>query len=155
MNIATSGLLICILATPGAGETLRGVVSDVMGAPIKDAVVFVHWDPASSNMRIGNVGIKHDLLLKTDERGAFTTLLPPGFYDVFVSSPAFSPACRKIRIGKGAVVNVEERLPVSIIVMNELTYKITGEGKGLVPTLLPDVPKQRWALATFTMRLIG
>ena len=127
MNIVTLGLLICILATLGAGETLRGVVSDEMGAPIKDALVFVHWDPAGSHMRIGNVGIKQDLVLKTDERGAFTSSVPPGFYDVFVSSPAFSPACRKIRIGKGAIANVEERLPVSNIVLNEL-----GESIGTV-----------------------
>lgn len=75
-------------------------------------------------MGIGNIGIKQDLMLRTDERGAFTTPLPPGFYDVFVSSPAFSPACRKIRIGKGAVVNLEERLPFSDIVCNELCESI-------------------------------
>ncbi len=137
MNIVRLGLLICFLAPPAAGETLRGIVSDIAGAPIAGALVFVRWDQSGSTRGIGNVGIKQDLMMKTGERGAFTTQLAPGFYDVFVSSPAFSPACRKIRIGKGAVVNVEERLPVSIIVMNELAYKITGEGKGLVPTLLP------------------
>ncbi len=143
MNIATSGLLICFLAPPAVGETLRGVVSDEMGAPLKDALVFVRWDPTGKARGIGNVGIKQELMLKTDERGAFTTELAPGFYDVFVSSPAFSPACRKIRIGNGAVVNFDERLPVSDIVINELADQITAVPKAIVPTLLPHVPKQR------------
>jgi hypothetical protein len=144
MKIVALGLLTCFLAPPAAGETLRGIVSDVVGAPIKDALVFVRWDESGSTRGIGNIGIKQDLFLKTDKEGAFTAQLPPGYYDVFVSSPAFSPACRKIRIGKGAAVNFAERLQVSELILEQLAHPMgAAQPKGVAPTLLPYVPVHR------------
>jgi hypothetical protein len=78
---------------------LQGTVSDSAGAFLTDGQLVVHWDPSGSKNGLKtNVGIPEDRFLKTDTHGAFYAELPPGFYDVLVTAPGFSPDCRKIRL---------------------------------------------------------
>jgi hypothetical protein len=72
---------------------LRGTIKDSEGAVIPNAFVLVHADE--------NVGGKNDIVLQTNSRGEYSTKLPAGFYDVFVSAGGFSPNCRKVRIHEG------------------------------------------------------
>src|SRR5215475_8798307 len=101
MRIAAVFLLSLISSTAGFGETpFKGTVTDSSGAAISGAMVLVHWDSAGSTVGLTtNIGIKKDLIIKTDEKGSFTADLPWGFYDVFFSAMAFTPTCRKIRVG--------------------------------------------------------
>ena len=117
--------LICsvvLLAEPA----LRGTVTDEAGASISGAVIRIHWDPSGSSVGLSsNIGIKKDVMVTSGKDGSFSIGLPSGFYDVFVSSPAFTPVCRKIRIrDRENAVTFDPRLPVDALVTNELGFQI-------------------------------
>jgi hypothetical protein len=83
-------LFMLAITTPAVAqsETLKGAVKDSLGAPIPGALVFIHWDSAGSTVGVkDNIGIKADLSIRTKDDGTFTIDVPPGFYDVFASSP--------------------------------------------------------------------
>lgn len=92
--------LAAAFATAAPSDTqLTGAVTDTLGGAISGAMILIHWDPAGSQVGLeSNVGIKQDTMLTTDTRGNFSVQLPPGFYDLFVSATAFTPASRKIRL---------------------------------------------------------
>jgi hypothetical protein len=77
---------------------LQGMVTDSTGKMLTNAQLVVHWDPSGSKSGLtSNLGIPEDRFLKTDTHGAFYAELPPGFYDILVTAPGFSPECRKIQ----------------------------------------------------------
>jgi hypothetical protein len=111
------------LALPAmAGQiSLRGAVSDSSGAPIPGASITIHWDLSGSKTGLQtNVGIKADVSVKTDAKGLFQAEVPPGFYDLFVSSSGFSPQCRKVRVRQGQVTTYSPKLHVDPLVTQEL-----------------------------------
>jgi hypothetical protein len=110
-----------------AQTKLNVAVMDSRGASIPNAVVAIHWDSAGSSVGLKiNIGVKPDILVKTDDNGSFTIELPPGFYDVFVSATAFSPNCRKVRI-KQVPQTISFRLKVDPLVLTELGDPIVSE----------------------------
>jgi hypothetical protein len=117
-------LLVVMLLTPTAEEmkcSLRVAVKDANGAAIAGARIVIHWDPAGNGVGLtSNVGIKEDLQLETDQAGRYSAELPPGFYDVFVSSRAFSPDCRKVRLKPGKTASPDFRLRVDPLVTVEI-----------------------------------
>jgi hypothetical protein len=121
MKIAACMILVLGSATFAFGETpLKGTVTDVSRGAISDAMVLLHWDPAGYH----NVGIKKDPVLKTDSQGGFAAEVPPGFYDLFVSASAFTPACRKVRIKGTASSKVRIVLELDGLVANELGFNV-------------------------------
>jgi len=119
--LASIALSLIAPAIVLAAEPFSGTVTDRGGAPIPDAMVIIHWDSAGSAVGLtANVGIKADIVIRTKHDGTFIVDLPPGFYDVFVSATAFSPACRKIRVKPGKVVPVIWRLPVDPMLLDEI-----------------------------------
>jgi hypothetical protein len=101
------------------------MVTDSSGGAISSAMVLVHWDSAGSTVRLStNIGIKNDSIIKTDKNGGFAAELRLGFCDVFSSATAFTPTCRKIRVG----LHPEEKLTVRInadpLVTKELGCKV-------------------------------
>jgi hypothetical protein len=108
------------------GDTrFSGTVVDENGGAISGATIQLHWDPAGSAVGLdSNVGIKRDLALTTDQNGRFAADLPSGFYDLFVSATAFTPACRKIRLKGAATAESGFRLRVDPKVVSELGYRI-------------------------------
>jgi hypothetical protein len=120
-------LLILVVVTPAiaSGETLKGVVKDSAGTPISGAMVFIHWDSAGSTVGLkSNVGIKTDLTLRTKEDGTFNIDLPPGFYDAFAATSAFTPACRKIRLKPGEPMEITFRLDADPLYASELGNRV-------------------------------
>jgi len=111
---------VVLLADPA----LRGTVTDGEGASISGAVIRIHWDSASVRLD-SNIGTKEDVVVTSGKDGGFSVDLPPGFYDVFVSSPAFTPVCHKIRIRFPNTVTFNPRLPVDALVISELGDPIT------------------------------
>lgn len=122
VGMALAALVVFATAAPVSAQTkLTGVVSDAEGAAIQGARIFIHWDPAGSGVGLtSNMGIKQDIMLITNASGSFSTDLPSGFYDVFVSATAFSPDCRKIRLNAGQKVTLNAKLNVSPLVIREL-----------------------------------
>jgi hypothetical protein len=118
-------LLAVGLAAVAFGDTqFKGTVTDENGGAISGAMILIHWDPAGSAVGLeSNVGIKKDLVLTTDEKGRFTAELPSGFYDLFVSATAFTPACRKIRLKGVATTEPGFRLKIDPKVMSEIPSK--------------------------------
>jgi hypothetical protein len=39
-----------------------------------------------------------DMVVTSDKNGQFNLEVVPGFYDIFVSAPALSPECTKVRV---------------------------------------------------------
>ena len=111
---------VVLLADPA----LRGTVTDERGASISGAVIRIHWDSASMRLE-GNIGTKEDVVVTSANDGSFSIDLPSGFYDVFVSNPAFTPVCRKIRIRFPNTFTFNPRLPVDGLVVSELGDPIT------------------------------
>ena len=121
-------LSISLLFLPiGSGAetktTLRVVVKDELGAVIPRARLLVHWDSSSLQIEASK-GENPDTTTQTDERGQLTTELIPGFYDVLVTSPVFTPSCRKVRIKTGTPLSVEFKLKADPLVSAEIGHKI-------------------------------
>jgi hypothetical protein len=113
-------LILLLAALPAKAATLSGTVLDSEGAVIANAHVIVHWDSSGSNYLKDNLGIKQDITAASDSSGQFSLELPPGFYDVFVTSPAFSPHCEKIRLKGNEAKTYRVRLKVSEVTSKEL-----------------------------------
>jgi carboxypeptidase family protein len=100
---------------------LQGVVIDSAGNLLTGAQLVVHWDPSGSKSGLTtNVGIPEDRFLKTDTHGAFYAEIPPGFYDILVTAPGFSPDCRKIRIKPDQNATLNSKLEADPLVSKEL-----------------------------------
>ena len=122
-------LLLFVLAVimPAAisAETLKGAVKDSSNTPIAGALVFIHWDSAGSTVGLkDNVGIKADLSVRTKDDGTFTVEVPPGFYDVFAASTAFTPACRKARIKSGKSAEIIFRMNADSLYSAEMGDRV-------------------------------
>jgi|SRR5580658_1491825 hypothetical protein len=119
-RIALTVILVC---TPAIGQqsTLTGSVTDSEGAAVSRALIIIHWDSSGSEIGLRtNVGTKEDAKVATNREGQFSIELPPGFYDVFVTSPSFSPNCRKIRILPARRTTFTAKLSADPIVTKEL-----------------------------------
>ena len=102
-------------------QPLKGTVTDSEGAAIFNAMVLIHSDPLGSRVGLSsNAGLKTDIVLHTDAHGRFEAALTSGFYDVFVSATAFSPACRKIRVKVTPPQDLRFRMEAAPLVMKEI-----------------------------------
>jgi hypothetical protein len=100
---------------------MTGSATDPTGAAIAQATIELHWDPSGAHVGLKtNVGLRSEMKIMTDSDGKFSATVPPGFYDVFVSAPAFSPACRKVRLLQGKTSHVTFRLVPDKLVTAEL-----------------------------------
>jgi hypothetical protein len=114
-------IVLFVSAVPPSNGKLSGSVTDQNGTPLSESFVVVHWDSSGSTVGLAsNVGISHDLNLQTGKDGGYSVDLPPGFYDVFVSSMAFTPSCQKVRVWPGESTTFGPKLAVSPVVIKEL-----------------------------------
>ncbi len=123
-------LLVVIVVRGLAGgpalPALRGTVTDSEGAAVADAEIRAHRDPSGADVgRPGGAGQVHDATAKTDRYGRFRIELAPGFYDVFISAPAFSPTCRKIWIVPGKIGTYNVKLTADPFVTRQLGDKVS------------------------------
>jgi len=99
------------------GSGLKGKVTDSKGGVIANAVIFVHWDSSGSATRLkANKGIPSDQSFRTDTEGQYSAELPTGFYDVLITSPAFSPVCKKVWIANGPPIEYSAKLNADALV---------------------------------------
>jgi|SRR5215472_15304725 len=98
MNRSISALVVVLLflaqLSADPQSELTGQVTDSEGAVIANARVVLHWD--SSGGAVGYLGLKQDVIVVTNASGFYSADVPAGFYDVFVSAPAFTPIAAKV-----------------------------------------------------------
>lgn len=120
--------VICCAALAQDRHPVTGRVLDAQGAAIENALVLVHWDNAGSTVGLSsNTGIKRDVSARTDKDGRFKFDLPLGFYDLFVSSPAFTPVAMKIKVRGGVASPIEIKLRVDPQVTKELGSRVVPD----------------------------
>lgn len=113
-------LIVRIFAVAQQGS-IAGRIADSNGAAIGNARVLVHWDPAGSTVGLkDNVGVRTDVSVKKDGNGHYSISVPPGFYDVFVSSSAFTPVAAKVRVKDRESSRFDTRLKIDPLVSKEL-----------------------------------
>jgi hypothetical protein len=102
-------------------SAITGQIIDSEGAVIANARVLVHWDSSGSAVGLtDNVGTKQDLTAVTDTNGHYSANVPAGFYDVFVSAPAFTPIAAKLIVKEGQRVVLNAKLYVDPLVSKEI-----------------------------------
>ena len=111
-------LLAAIVGPTDSRLAITGVVTDSEGAAIAKARIFIHWD-ASSKM-VFNGDAVPDFSVFTDDRGEYTAAVPAGFYDVFVSSPAFTPVASKMIVRAGRPNVLDAKLSADPLVSKEI-----------------------------------
>ena len=121
MNRSISALVVVLLLlarlSADPQSTLTGQVTDSEGAVIANARVLLHWD--SSGSVVGYLGLKQDVIVATDASGHYSADIPAGFYDVFVTAPAFTPIAAKV-VDKGDKAMFNAKLYVDPLVSKEI-----------------------------------
>jgi len=121
MNRSISAIVVVLvfLARLSADpqSELTGQVTDSEGAVIANARVVLHWD--SSGGAVGYLGLKQDVIVVTNSSGFYSADVPAGFYDVFVSAPAFTPIAAKV-IVKEQNATFNPKLYVDPLVSKEI-----------------------------------
>lgn len=108
-----AGLLVAMLtimltiashgADPAKGRLTGKIVDSVEHVRInRNTFILVHEHGSETD------GVR----VRVDEQGSFSIELLPGFYDLFISSRGFAPACGQVAIeaGKTIVYNAELRM---------------------------------------------
>src|SRR5713226_5758990 len=92
-------------------SSVSGQIADSEGAAVEKARVLVRWDSSGSTVGLkDNIGIQQDVTATADATGRYLIVLPPGFYDVFVSAQSFTPAAAKVRVNTGQNSTFNTRL---------------------------------------------
>ena len=118
---AAAGIAVCAAQNIPGKVLLQGAVADAAGTPLTNAQLVVHWDSSGAKTGLAtNVGIPEDRFLKTDTHGNYYAEIPPGFYDVLVAAPGFSPTCAKLRLKAGENATFNAKLKTDPLVAKEL-----------------------------------
>ena len=119
-------VFICLSCMSAEAQSvISGKITDSEGAVIAKARVLVHWDSSGSTVGLrDNIGIKQDVIVLTDPGGQFSASVPAGFYDVFVSAMAFTPAATKVRVKEGRLTTFNTKLKADPLVSKELGDEI-------------------------------
>jgi hypothetical protein len=111
---------MCISALSADPQpTMTGQVSDSEGAVIAKARVLIHWDPSSSRSGVTK-GPVQDVSVLTDDSGIYSAPVSAGFYDVFVSAPAFTPIAAKVIVKEGQRAVLNAKLYIDPLVSKEI-----------------------------------
>jgi Carboxypeptidase regulatory-like domain len=111
-------MVLCFVGVTSlsAQQSLVGHVTDSEGAAISMARVLIHWDPSGSMTGLrDNVGTKQDAIVFTGSDGSYSTEIPSGLYDVFISSAMFTPSAAKLWVGRGRTVTFSVKLKVDSV----------------------------------------
>jgi hypothetical protein len=82
--------------------------------------VLIHWDPSSGRSSGVTKGSTPDVSVLTDDSGVYSAPVPTGFYDVFVSFPAFTPVAAKVIVKEGRRVVLNVKLYLDPLVSKEI-----------------------------------
>ena len=112
-------IVLCLVGVTSlfAQQSLvAGHVTDSEGAAISKARVLIHWDPSGSMTGLrDNVGTKQDTIVFSGRDGSYSTEIPSGLYDVFISSAMFTPSAAKLWVGRGRTVTFSVKLKLDSV----------------------------------------
>jgi hypothetical protein len=98
-SLVSIAVVLCCAATIAApAGKVRGRVVDSGGAAIEARLLF-HYDPSGQAQPV----ILPDVVRETGRDGHFDVQLDPGFYDMCILAPAFTPECRKILVKEATI----------------------------------------------------
>lgn len=103
-------------------SVIKGEVTDSEGAVIVKARVLIHGDPSAG--RSAAEDSIQDMSVFTDSSGMYSVKVPAGFYDVFVSAPAFTPMAAKVRVKEGQPTTFSTKLKVDPLISKEIGHEI-------------------------------
>lgn len=127
LKLVLIAVVLCCASYAQTKVQFSVTVTDEEGARIGQAEVSFHWDPSGSETGLrDNIGMREDGAVKADKLGVVKVELPPGFYDVFISSPAFTPQAIKIRLKKAPAAKTV-KLKVDPLVSAEIADRITED----------------------------
>jgi hypothetical protein len=124
-------LLVSCFATCGGADskiTLSILATDELGAVISDARGIIVEDASPGSVK-KNRQDPAEICLKTDVAGMAQAELKSGFYDLFVSSRAFTPQARKIRLKSDPQSRSVFKLKADPLVSAEIGDVIYGNPK--------------------------
>ena len=87
----------CLSSGAEATGTLRGVVYDVSGGVVPNAIVIIQ-DLTPVKNAAGRVKYTVAEGLVTDSSGEFTSQLAPGRYDIFVTHRSLLPIAKRVKV---------------------------------------------------------
>ena len=100
-------LFISVMSNASDIASVKGQITDPAGAVLQHAMIRIEsWEVDKVT---GHDRVKAEFVVYSGANGRFLQELSPGLYDVFVSSPAFTPVAKKIKIesGRETLLNVE------------------------------------------------
>jgi hypothetical protein len=117
-------VFLCLSCAGATSQSaIRRQITDSLEAVVPEARIFIHWDSAGSSVGLrDNIGIKQDVTVLKDASGHYSSDVPPGFYDVFVSAKAFTPTAPKVRVKKGQPGLFSPMLNADPLVTKELAH---------------------------------
>jgi NTF2 fold immunity protein/Carboxypeptidase regulatory-like domain len=139
ISILLTTLILTLFGFGSDNEVTKitGQITDSEGAVIAHARILIHWDSGGSTVGLAdNLGLQSDLVVFTDENGNYSASVPPGFYDLFVSSMAFTPIAAKVRVRQNANGTFNGKLRVDALVTKELGDEFSSE----ITTTTSDLP---------------
>jgi hypothetical protein len=101
-------VLVSCASYGGEFGTLKGTVRDPTGAVMSGVLIRVeHWglNPSTHKFIVDD-----EKTMYTDGKGGYSLELPPGAYDIFFSSAAFSPVARKVEVKGGKVTLLSPKM---------------------------------------------
>jgi hypothetical protein len=107
--------VVLLDAAIASSSAISGTVRDSEGAVISNARIAIHRDPSVVPGKENA-----DMVVTSDNNGGFMVEVVPGFYDAFVSSPAFSPQCTKVRVLEAKPAIFSPRLNLDPLVSKEI-----------------------------------
>ena len=96
----------CLSSGAEATGTLRGVVYDVSGGVVPNAIVIIQ-DLTQVKNAAGRVKYRVAEGLITDGGGEFTSHLTPGRYDIFVTHRSLIPFAKRVKVEPNKVVTLD------------------------------------------------
>jgi hypothetical protein len=113
-TVIFSALMLSAGIALSSPNSISGTVKDSEGAVISGAKIMVHRDSGVAELKEGA-----DMVVVSDKNGQFVLEVAPGFYDIFVSAPAFSPQCTKVRVREAEPAIYMPRLHADPLVTKE------------------------------------
>jgi hypothetical protein len=108
-----SALLLNAEVALSSTNSISGTVKDSEDAVINKAKIIIHRDSSVAGKE------NADTVVTSGKNGQFTVEVVPGFYDIFVSAPAFSPQCTKVRVRDAEPAIYMPRLRADPLVIKE------------------------------------
>lgn len=114
LQLPLIAVIVLFVIGHGAAQSKTGiagkVITKVEQSPLGNVFILAHSSLSNTDVHV-----------RSNAKGAYSIELPPGVYDLFFATEAYSPICRKIEVQPNETVNFNVTLDV-----NTLGMEISG-----------------------------